>query len=220
MKTAIKVAVGLSGGVDSAVSAALLVERGYEVTGVFLECWRGPGCRVDEDRKDALAVALDLKIPFEVLDFRREYKERVVDYFYREYVAGRTPNPDVMCNREIKFGMFYEWAMKNGFDHVATGHYARVEKRKATNEKRKTTTKNVKLEYQLLKGGDEKHDRRLNVSPGVSLAGAARAGFGGSWTCQDDYQLLGGVDAKKDQSYFLYQLRQEQLGHILFPVGG
>lgn len=124
-----KVALGLSGGVDSSLSAALLVEQGYDVTAVFLECWRAPGCRTDQDRKDALAVALQLKIPFQVLDFKDAYKQKVVEYFFREYEAGRTPNPDVVCNKEIKFGLFYDWAMKEGFDFVATGHYAQVIKR-------------------------------------------------------------------------------------------
>ncbi len=121
-----KVALGLSGGVDSSVAAALLIERGYEVTGIYLECYNEPGCRTDQDKKDALQVALKLGIKFEVLDFRKDYKEKVVEYFYGEYKTGRTPNPDVMCNKEIKFGIFYDWAMLNGFDYVATGHYARI----------------------------------------------------------------------------------------------
>lgn len=131
-----KVALGLSGGVDSSVAAVLLMEQGYEVTGVYLECYNEPGCRTDQDKADALKVALKLGIPFQVLDFRQEYKERVIEYFYSEYQAGRTPNPDVMCNREIKFGMFYDWALRlhsfalgynhKPFDYVATGHYARI----------------------------------------------------------------------------------------------
>lgn len=121
-----RVALGMSGGVDSTVAAHLLVEQGYEVTGVFLECWRAPGCRAEEDRKDALRAALDLGIPFEVLDFKDVYKQRVVEYFFAEYQAGRTPNPDVLCNKEIKFGLFYDWAKKLGFDLVATGHYAKI----------------------------------------------------------------------------------------------
>ncbi len=156
-----KVALGMSGGVDSSVCAVLLKERGYDIIGVFLECWRAPGCRVEEDRKDALGVALQLGIPFLVLDYKQQYRDRVVEYFFAEYAKGRTPNPDVMCNKEIKFGLFYDWAMENGFDAVATGHYARS------------------------KNG----------------------------------QLLRGVDTKKDQSYFLYLLREEQLKHILFPIG-
>ena len=122
-----KVALGMSGGVDSSVCAHLLMEAGYDVTGVFLECWRAPGCRSEEDRKDALKVALDLGIPFQVLDFKQAYKDKVVEYFFQEYEAGRTPNPDVMCNKEIKFGMFYDWAMENGFECVATGHYAQID---------------------------------------------------------------------------------------------
>jgi len=125
-----KVAVGLSGGVDSAVAAALLVEQGYQVTGVFLECWNEPGCRTDEDRKDALKVALKLGIPFKVLDFKKQYRERVMDLTYREFKAGRTPNPDILCNREIKFGLFLDWAVKHGFDFLATGHYARIKNNK------------------------------------------------------------------------------------------
>lgn len=116
----------MSGGVDSSVCAHLLLEQGYDVTGVYLECWRAPGCRSEEDRKDALKVALELGIPFKVLDFKQEYREKVVEYFFKEYEAGKTPNPDVMCNKEIKFGMFYEWAMQEGFDFVATGHYAKI----------------------------------------------------------------------------------------------
>jgi tRNA-uridine 2-sulfurtransferase len=136
-----KVALGLSGGVDSAVSAALLIEQGYEVTGVFMECYNAPGCRTNEDHKDALDIALQLKIPFEVLDYTKAYQEKVLDYFVREYMAGRTPNPDVMCNREIKFGLFYDWARAKGFDEVATGHYARIQ------------------DGTLLRGADEKKDQ-------------------------------------------------------------
>jgi len=157
-----RVALGMSGGVDSSVCAALLKEQGYDVTGVFMECWRAPGCRAEEDRKDALAVALQLGIPFEVLDFKDAYKQKVVEYFFAEYEAGRTPNPDVMCNKEIKFGLFYDWALSHGFDAVATGHYAQS----------------------VLDG-----------------------------------RLLRSKDEKKDQTYFLYLLHEEQLKHILFPVG-
>lgn len=122
-----KVALGMSGGVDSSLCAHLLKEQGFDVTGVYLECWRAPGCRSEEDRKDALQVALSLNLPFKVLDFKQAYRDRVVEYFFNEYEAGRTPNPDVMCNKEIKFGLFYDWAMENGFDYVATGHYAKSE---------------------------------------------------------------------------------------------
>lgn len=160
-----KIALGMSGGVDSSLSAHLLKEAGHEVTGVFLQCWRAPGCRADADRKDALAVALDLGIPFESLDFIEAYRDQVVERFFEDYRLGLTPNPDVWCNTAIKFGLFYDWAIAQGFDAVATGHYAQV--------------------------GE-----------------------------QDDLKvLLRGADEKKDQTYFLYKTRQEQLAHIVFPIG-
>ncbi len=124
-----KVFVGLSGGVDSSVSAALLKKAGYEVTGVFIRVWQPDffDCGWRDDRLDAMRVCAKLQIPFQELNLEKEYKREVVDYMIREYKAGRTPNPDVACNRSIKFGGFYKWAMKNGADFVATGHYARIE---------------------------------------------------------------------------------------------
>jgi tRNA-uridine 2-sulfurtransferase len=119
-----KILLGLSGGVDSAVSAVLLKEAGYQVDTVYIECWNEPGCRAEEDRKDALAIALQLDLPFQVLDFKTAYKEKVMGYFLSEYKSGKTPNPDVMCNKIIKFGLFYDWALENGYDSIATGHYA------------------------------------------------------------------------------------------------
>ena len=123
----VKVALGLSGGVDSAVSAYLLQKKGFDVSCVYLNCYDGdtPGCRGDNDRKDALAVAMHLGLPFQVLDFKKEYQAAVIDYFKKEYLAGRTPNPDVICNRDIKFGLFLDWAIKSHFDVIATGHYAK-----------------------------------------------------------------------------------------------
>jgi len=121
-----KIGLGMSGGVDSSLSAHLLVEQGYDVTGIYLECWRAPGCRTDEDRADALKVALSLNIPFQVLDFKNTYRDSVVQAFFDDYKAGKTPNPDIACNKEIKFGLFYDWAMKNDFDAIATGHYTKI----------------------------------------------------------------------------------------------
>src|SRR3989344_3070952 len=122
-----RVFVAMSGGVDSSVAAALLKERGYEVSGIFMQGWQNPHfeCTWKEDRQDAARVAAILNIPFRVLDFSREYHDKVVSYLIEEYKAGRTPNPDVMCNKEIKFGLFYQWAIENGADFVATGHYIR-----------------------------------------------------------------------------------------------
>lgn len=120
-----KVFVGLSGGVDSAVSAALLKEQGYDVTGVFIKAWQPEWmeCSWREERRDAMKVAIALEIPFLFIDAEKEYKQGVVDKMLSEYKIGRTPNPDVLCNREIKFGIFWEETKKRGADFIATGHY-------------------------------------------------------------------------------------------------
>lgn len=121
-----KVYVGMSGGVDSSVTAALLLDQGYDVTGVFIKVWQPDfiECTWKEDRLDAMRVASELGIPFVTLDLEKEYKEGVIDYMIDEYRVGRTPNPDVMCNREVKFGAFWKWAKEHGADYIATGHYA------------------------------------------------------------------------------------------------
>jgi tRNA-specific 2-thiouridylase len=128
-KSRSRIFVGMSGGVDSSVSAALLKEQGYDVTGVFIKVWQPDfmPCSWKEERRDAMRVAAHLDIPFITLDLEKEYKQEVVDYMIDEYKKGRTPNPDVMCNRYVKFGGFYDWAMDQGADFVATGHYARVQ---------------------------------------------------------------------------------------------
>ena len=123
-----KVFVGISGGVDSSVSAALLKKAGFLVVGVFIKVWQPDfvECTWREDRLDAMRVCAKLKIPFFTLDLEKEYKKDVADYMISEYKKGRTPNPDVMCNKYIKFGAFFDWAIAQGADFVATGHYARV----------------------------------------------------------------------------------------------
>ncbi len=125
-----RVFVGLSGGVDSAVSAALLKEQGYDVTGVFIRAWQPEwmSCTWREERRDAMKVCLALGIPFLFFDFEKEYKQAVVDKMLAEYKAGRTPNPDVLCNKEIKFGLFWNKAKELGADCIATGHYLSGEK--------------------------------------------------------------------------------------------
>ncbi len=125
-----RIFVGLSGGVDSAVSAALLKRAGALVTGVFIKGWYPPGmpCAWAAERRDAMRVAARLHIPFLTLDASAEYKRNVIDYLIAEYRAGRTPNPDVMCNKEVKFGAFYRYALAKGADAIATGHYRSGEK--------------------------------------------------------------------------------------------
>ncbi len=150
-----KVVVGLSGGVDSSVAAAILVEQGYEVIGVFMRNWNDSSvvinneCPWIDDSNDALLVANKLGIPFQVLDLSEIYKTRIVDYMHAEYERGRTPNPDVLCNREIKFDVFLEAALKLGAQYVATGHYCRKE----------TILVHDKPVYRLLAGVDSNKDQ-------------------------------------------------------------
>ena len=152
-----KVFVGLSGGVDSAVSAAILQKAGYDIIGVYIKVWQPDwiSCTWKDERRDAMRVAAYLGIPFVTLDLVKEYKEGVIDYMISEYSLGRTPNPDVMCNREVKFGGFWKWAKAHGADFVATGHYAQ-------NIKDVTTKKDsVKTlgGYSLLAGEDKNKDQ-------------------------------------------------------------
>ncbi len=130
-----KVMVGMSGGVDSSVAAALLLDQGYDVVGAFMKNWsetkdpKTGECAWKEERRDAMRVAAQLGIEFVTFDFEKAYDEAVVGYLYREYAAGRTPNPDVMCNRAVKFDLFLKAAVEAGADFIATGHYARVVKK-------------------------------------------------------------------------------------------
>ena len=132
-----RVYVGMSGGVDSSLAAALLVEQGYDVTGVYMKNWSrdlpGMKCPWAEDLADAKRVAVQLGIDFKVFDFETEYKQRVVDYMIAEYEVGRTPNPDIMCNQEVKFKLFLDTALDQGAEIIATGHYARVDNRSSAN---------------------------------------------------------------------------------------
>jgi len=166
-----RIVVGLSGGVDSAVTAMLLKQQGHEVVGIFMKNWEDDDddeyCSTKQDFIDAAAVADVIGIDIEHVNFAADYKDRVFAEFLREYQAGRTPNPDILCNAEIKFKAFLDHALRLGADKIATGHYARV---------------------------------RHNADSGL-------------------YELLKGVDASKDQSYFLHRLTQAQLSQTLFPVG-
>ncbi len=159
--------VGLSGGVDSSVSALRLLKAGYSVVGVFIKTWQPDflACNWEAERLDAMRVAAHLGIPFLTCDAEETYKHDVAEYMISEYKSGRTPNPDVMCNKFVKFGTFLKFALLNGAQGVATGHYAQV---------------------------TESHG---------------------------SYHLFRGKDTKKDQSYFLWTLTQDQLSKTLFPVG-
>lgn len=150
-----RVVVGLSGGVDSSVSAYLLKQQGYEVIGLFMKNWHDDSVTISnecpwlEDSNDALIVAEKLEIPFQVVDLSEQYKERIVDYMFNEYEKGRTPNPDILCNREIKFDVFMDIALELGADYVATGHYCR----------KQTGTINKKPIHKLLAGKDPNKDQ-------------------------------------------------------------
>ena len=151
-----KIVVGLSGGVDSSVAAYLLQKQGHEVIGLFMRNWNDASVTLEdecpwiEDSNDALLVAKKLGIPFQVIDMSELYKERIVDYMFAEYEKGRTPNPDVLCNREVKFDVFLETALSLGADKVATGHYARLDS---------FTNENGEEMYQLLAGKDNNKDQ-------------------------------------------------------------
>jgi len=124
-----KIAVGVSGGVDSAVALYLLKKSGHEVTAFHMQCYDYSDeiCTGEQDKADAAQICSQLEVPFKFLDFQKEYQEKVIENFYSEYQNGRTPNPDILCNREIKFGLFFDYALAHGFDAVATGHYAKVQ---------------------------------------------------------------------------------------------
>ena len=161
--------VGLSGGVDSSVTALLLKQQGYDVRAVFMKNWEGDDtdehCAAEEDLADAKAVCDQLGITLQGVNFSDQYWDRVFAYFLKEYAAGRTPNPDILCNKEIKFRAFLDYALDQGAEFIATGHYVRRQE------------------------------------------------------ADGEYFLLRGRDKDKDQSYFLYTLKQKQLARSLFPVG-
>ena len=150
-----KVIVGLSGGVDSSVSALLLKQQGYEVIGLFMKNWHDETVTISDecpwldDSNDAMLIAEKLGIPFQTVDLSKEYHSKIIDYMFNEYENGRTPNPDVLCNREIKFDVFLEIALGLGADYIATGHYCQVNK----------INKNNKEIYRLISGNDKKKDQ-------------------------------------------------------------
>lgn len=200
-----KVYVGMSGGVDSSLSAALLKEQGYDVTGVYMKNWTqdlpGMRCPWADDLADAKRVAVQLGIDFKVFDFETEYRHKVVDYMIEQYRLGLTPNPDIMCNQEVKFKLFLETALEDGADLIATGHYARV-------------------------GEAEMGDNPdgLGFAQGLHRASSPVQTLAAETPLQDyqpsqSIKLLQAVDANKDQTYFLYRITAEALQKTLFPLG-
>ena len=167
-----RVVVAMSGGVDSSVAAALLVEQGYEVIGMMMRLWSEPGkealnrCCTPDQMADARHIAGQLGIPFYVVDVKDYFRQHIVQFFLDEHAHGRTPNPCIECNREIRFSYLYDRAMSLDADYLATGHYAQIKQ------------------------------------------------------TADGYQLHQGLDGHKDQSYVLHVLNQEQMAHVLFPIGG
>jgi len=205
-----KVAVAMSGGVDSGMAAALLVKEGYQCTGFHLHLWSETikdkrlenKCCSTESLETARKTAHQLGIPFRVIDFSPIFKKRVVDYFLKAYALGLTPNPCVFCNKFIKFGELLNYVRKLGFDYLATGHYARVVLCSPDGNFDSVSDSLAKNCFLL----NESHRRSQNETS-QNLSGSLY------------YSLLMGVDKFKDQSYFLYNLTQCQLKHVLFPIG-
>jgi len=205
--------VGISGGVDSSVAAALLKQakpnnfsklfgrptpkgfRGYSVVGIFIKIEIGGDCSWRQERRSAFTAAAMLDIPLYTIDLSKEYEQAVVDYMLTEYRAGRTPNPDVMCNQQIKFGAFYSWAVAHGADFVATGHYAKIKNildANNTNKILESTNRNASA-------------HSLYSHAFVDL--------------HRNYQLCQSADKQKDQTYFLWAIDRKKLSKILFPLG-
>jgi tRNA-specific 2-thiouridylase len=189
-----RVVCGMSGGVDSSATAALLLEQGYEVVGITLKLWPQDCVNRAEDKccgpqavSDARAVCHTLGIPYYLIDEAAEFQKHVIQYFADEYKAGRTPNPCVMCNQNLKFGRLIDRAKQLGADYIATGHFARIERADLNNKETKEQSSSLLRSFVV------------DSSP--------------------RYLLKRGRDLKKDQSYFLFSLRQDQLARALFPLG-
>ena len=240
----LKIAVAMSGGVDSSVAAKILKDEGHSVTGLFLRLWSDPLCQINRENRccnyealeDARKVAAKFKIPFYVINARDEFKKEVVDYFLHEYKNLCTPNPCVVCNDKIKFGLLLRKAMEIGCEKLATGHYVRIQQSQTSNpstssgQALKPQTCNLKLKNSSGRHCEEQSDEaiskdRLPRPKGLAMTDSnitiqqfnnndAKNSDG-----QEVYHLLTGIDKSKDQSYMLYHLNQEQLSQVMFPLG-
>ncbi|TSC80170.1 MAG: hypothetical protein G01um101429_214 [Parcubacteria group bacterium Gr01-1014_29] len=191
----------MSGGVDSSVAAALLKKTGYDVSGVFMREWvpKGMECSEPKNRQMAARAASHLGIPFAVWDFRAVYETNVASYLIREYAAGRTPNPDIMCNKDIKFGVFLDAARRAGAHYISTGHYVRLQA---------TPTLLVGAPTKSVGAG-----HYIRREPEFQISNF-------KFLKIENYKLKIALDINKDQSYFLWTLTQRQLQHCIFPIGG
>ncbi len=213
-----KIAVAMSGGVDSGVAAALVVKAGFQAAGFHLQLWSEPAsgsqrrapsfenkCCSSESLEAARKTAHQLGMPFYTINLEKIFKKRVVDYFLKEYGLGQTPNPCVMCNRFVKFGELLDYVRKLGYDYLATGHYARIM------EGTEVAHRNFDVGFSFSREKThvvEKTHRRSQSEASQNLMGSPRF-----------LRLLMGKDRVKDQSYFLYSLTQKQLAQVMFPVG-
>ncbi len=194
-----KILAAMSGGVDSSVAAAVLVRAGHEVHGVYMKNWINEeniigDCPWEEDIVDAEAVAQQLGIPFRVVNLMTEYREKVVKYLLEGYQSGITPNPDVMCNREMKFGVLWEWAREHGFEAIATGHYAR----------RGDAGESAQCSVLSAQSSDTKHWALSTKHLGCDAVIPT---------------ILRGADPNKDQTYFLAMMQPQQVAIAQFPIG-
>lgn len=218
-----RVYVGMSGGVDSSLTAALLVEQGYDVTGVYMKNWTqdlpGMKCPWADDLADAKRVAVQLGIDFKVFDFETEYRDKVVRYMIDEYEHGRTPNPDIMCNQEVKFKLFLEAALEDGADMIATGHYARVTHVEGAEPFMGASAS----PDDLASSSYLSKDSLIDASSAADSDGKANSSRRETTASENSFAregyLLQARDTNKDQTYFLYRVTAGALARTLFPLG-